>query len=299
MTKKHAWILLLALLVSTCAAAQSAPRPVIVLGNYPVDASAPADPQTARCLKAYELFSEGKGDVIVVSGGHTRGHISEARMMKIALVAYGVPESSIVEEDRSGTTVENSIFAKKIFEEKGWRKKAILVSQSYHLPRAKAVFQSDGFEIKNVVASVSSKASDFENMPYEKIEAPKGFEGGTLIVFEPYESEEPMNYPTPALSRRLRAAAGLYRSGAAKKVIVMSDWHTRGPVDISEMMRVALVSLGVQPADVILKNNVHYSKVETIKQVIPENVSSLIITSPKIKDIVERDLPGAQAVYME
>lgn len=285
--------------VGVAAAELKQVHPVIVLGNYPADNYTPADPQTARCLKAYELYTSGKADMIVVAGGFTRAHISEARMMKIALTAYGVPESAIVEEDRSSTTVENSIFAKELFKEKGWEQRAYLVSQSYHLPRAKVVFQNDGFDVKNVVAATASRKSDFENMPYDKIDPPPGFSSGTVIIFEPYDSTNAENYPPPSLAKRLRAAAALRRKGMALKLVVMSDWYTRGPVDIAEMMYVALVSLGVPPADIAMKNNIHYSNIETLESAIPKDAPSLILTSPSIKGKIEAKFPNAKVVYLE
>jgi hypothetical protein len=86
---------------------------------------------------------------LLVTGGFTRDYISEARMMTIALVTYGVPPGDIVEDELASSTVENGLFAARLFDERGWPKTATLVSQKFHLPRAGGVFKQNGFQVQD------------------------------------------------------------------------------------------------------------------------------------------------------
>ncbi|MFC1474484.1 ElyC/SanA/YdcF family protein [bacterium] len=281
----------LAAMFFSATAAQEQVRPAVVLGHYPAGVATPTPPQIARCLKALELYRDGKTNRIVVTGGYTRGHISEARMMKIALVAYGIPEEHIVEEDMASTTVENGVFSAPLFDALGWKKRTVLISQPGHLWRAKVNFQDQGFDIKNVNAKEIPEKDDYDLLPKEE-EQPTSEEILPLVVvFEPFDSKEPMNYPGEGTARRLRAAAQLYREGKTKKILVAADWYTRSPVDIPEMMQVALVALGVPEEDIILKSRVHYSNFSQLTGHIPER-PALIITASNLKTAVIKDKEG-------
>jgi len=100
----------------------------IVLGNAPAGTDEPTAMQTARCLKAYELYKNGAVNTLLVTGGFTRDYISEARMMKIALVTYGAAPDDVLEEELAATTIENGLFAARMFDARGWPKTATIVS---------------------------------------------------------------------------------------------------------------------------------------------------------------------------
>lgn len=218
----------------------------IVLGNAPAATDEPTSAQTARCLKAYELYKSGAVNKLLVTGGFTRDHISEARMMTIALVTFGVPPKDILEDQYASSTVENGLFASRMFEERGWAKTGVLVSQPYHLPRAGGIFRKDGFELKDGPAADAATLESILPVIDMKADAVVQAEPTDLIVvYEPYRSLEPMDWPTPGLARRLRTAAALYHRKAAPTIVLYNDHYTRGPVNIAQVMKIALVSLGV------------------------------------------------------
>jgi len=222
-------------------------RVAVVLGNGPTATDEPTAAQTARCLKAFELYKGGTVNKLLVTGGFTFDYISEARMMKIALVTWGVPPDDIVEDEMAASTIENGLFAARLFEQRGWRKTTLLVSQALHLARANGIFKSNGFEVKDVAsAEAATRPEDFAEVLDLKAEAVvKTAPSDMIVVHEPFRSLEPMAWPTPALARRLRAAAALFHAKAAPTIVLYNDPYTRGPVNLSQMMKVALVSLGV------------------------------------------------------
>jgi len=61
----------------------------------PGAADEPTAMQTARCLKAFELYRNGTVKTLLVTGGFTRDYISEARMMQVGLISLGVPAANV------------------------------------------------------------------------------------------------------------------------------------------------------------------------------------------------------------
>jgi uncharacterized SAM-binding protein YcdF (DUF218 family) len=223
----------------------------IILGNAPAGTDEPTAAQTARCLKGFELYRTGAVNKLLVTGGFTRDYISEARMMTIALVTYGVPPGDIVEDELASSTVENGLFAARLFDERGWPKRALLVSQAFHLPRAGGIFKQDGFEVQDAPAADAPAAADFAAVLDMTADAVAKAEPSDLIVvYEPYASTDPMPWPTPQLARRLRVAAALYHRKIAPTIVLFNDRYTRGPVNLAQMMKIALLSLGVPAAGV-------------------------------------------------
>lgn len=246
-------VLLLLLLsgVANVAAPQQPPasspiRVAVVLGNGPVATDEPTTAQTARCLKAYELYTSGAVNKLLVTGGFTRDYISEARMMKIALVTFGVPPEDVIEEEYAATTIENGLFASRMFEARGWAKTGILVSQQYHLPRSQGIFKKEGFELTDAAAADAASLESILPLLDTKSDAVvKAAPADLLVVYEPYRSTAPVDWPTPGLAKRLRLAAALFHRKAAPTVLLYNDHYTRGAVNLAQMMKVALVSLGV------------------------------------------------------
>jgi vancomycin permeability regulator SanA len=84
-----------------------------------------------RLNVAADLYNAGKVRVILVSGSTDIGY-DEPATMKQALIEVGIPAERIVTDDQGIDTWSTCARARKVF---GVRQ-AILVSQTYHLPRA-------------------------------------------------------------------------------------------------------------------------------------------------------------------
>jgi vancomycin permeability regulator SanA len=99
----------------------------------------------ARVDCAYELYKAGRVRYIMVSGGRGSEGYDEAEVMKTYLLGKGVPEDAIVPDNMGSNTlatVKNTIQPARTY---NW-KYIIVVSQYYHISRAKMFFGLEGFE---------------------------------------------------------------------------------------------------------------------------------------------------------
>lgn len=88
---------------------------------------------------------------IVITGGYTNKFIaqSEAQAMKV-FFNYLYSKTSkikIITENKSKNTYQNSAYAKVIFEENKLPKVAVLITNDFHMLRAKKTFEAQGFKI--------------------------------------------------------------------------------------------------------------------------------------------------------
>lgn len=100
----------------------------------------------ARTLKGADLYKQGYGRWIIVSGGRGENEdISEAEGMKRILISEGIPEEKIILEDKSYNTSQNIEYSNKIMKAKGM-KTAVIVSNDFHLRRAWILSKKNGIE---------------------------------------------------------------------------------------------------------------------------------------------------------
>lgn len=89
-----------------------------------------------RTYKAYQAWSEGLADKIIVCGGQGGTEPeTEANAMKKYLISLDVPEDSIFMDDTSTNTRENLKNAMSIMDSMDL-KDAILITSDYHIARA-------------------------------------------------------------------------------------------------------------------------------------------------------------------
>lgn len=102
-----------------------------------------------RVRVGVELFQRGFADVICLVGGHCpHGHregLAEAEGMARHVRAMGVPERAIRVDRLSTSTHTNALRAAQILHPEG-RRRVWLVTQPFHLRRARRYFRSAGFE---------------------------------------------------------------------------------------------------------------------------------------------------------
>ncbi len=279
----------------------TAPRVAVILGNAPAGTDEPTSAQTARCLKAFELYKNGTVGKLLVTGGFTRDYISEARMMKIALVTFGVPPDDILEDQLASSTVENAVFAARMFEQRNWPKTAVIVSQAYHLPRADGIFKGNGFQVQDgVSADAATNVEDFAQVPGMKGDAEVKTEPTDLIVvYEPFNGTEPMEWPTPQLSHRLRVAAALYHRKIAPTVVLYNDRYTRGPVNLAQMMKIAIVSLGVPAANVSVVGRGEYRRLNDLAAAYGDKSATVLTTGTAAAAMATGAAPKWKVVAIE
>lgn len=129
---------------------------IIVHGAGLIDGGKRVSPLLAgRLDKGIKVFehSEGKAKIIVSGGQGSDEKISEAEAMRNYLVEQSIPETSILLEDQSTTTMENIRFSKKIMDGLKEKYRCIFVTNDYHVFRTgtyarKAGLKADGVGCK-------------------------------------------------------------------------------------------------------------------------------------------------------
>jgi uncharacterized SAM-binding protein YcdF (DUF218 family) len=119
---------------------------IVVLGSGLRANGQPGPAMTRRVTHGATLWHERYAPIIVCSGGlGLRMVRTEAAACAELLMSLGVPETAIVQEDRSRSTEENALYTQLLMEEHGWQT-ALVVSDGYHLMRASWIFASAGFD---------------------------------------------------------------------------------------------------------------------------------------------------------
>jgi uncharacterized SAM-binding protein YcdF (DUF218 family) len=118
---------------------------VVVLGCTVRRDGSPTPALARRVALAARAFSAGLAPRIIVSGGRRWGEHVEALVMARELRAAGVPESAVVPELCSLTTVENCTYTARLLRDLGARR-ALVATCAWHLPRALEGFRTVGVE---------------------------------------------------------------------------------------------------------------------------------------------------------
>ena len=132
---------------------------LIVLGAG-VNGSEPSLSMLYRLDSAKEYLNDYTETKVIVSGGQGVGeNISEAECMRLWLTDNGVSEDRIIMEDKSTSTYENLRNSLEIIKEKGGdpTAKIAVLSQEYHLYRAKFYARELGADAVGVAASTVNK----------------------------------------------------------------------------------------------------------------------------------------------
>ncbi|TWG14119.1 SanA/YdcF family protein [Actinoplanes teichomyceticus] len=118
----------------------------LVLGAQVDPGGAPSAFLAARLDLARALYQAGKVRAILVSGDHAEWSYDEPGAMLVYLVARGVPADRVVMDHAGFDTYDSCARAGRIF---GVRR-AILVTQSFHVPRAVALCRTLGIDASGV-----------------------------------------------------------------------------------------------------------------------------------------------------
>lgn len=126
----------------------------IVLGTAPRLSSGPNRFFEARMNTAAELWRERKARRFLVSGDHGKNNYDEVTAMRDALVARGVPAKAITLDHAGFRTLDSMERARKVF----GVKKAVVVTDDWHLPRALFLARSAGLD---------AEGACFESIPWQ------------------------------------------------------------------------------------------------------------------------------------
>jgi uncharacterized SAM-binding protein YcdF (DUF218 family) len=135
--------------------------PYLVVLGAGVNGSEPSLSLTYRLEAAKDYLDKYPESKAIVSGGQGAGeNISEAECMRLWLTANGVPADRIIMEDKSTSTYENLRNSLEIiytYSNDPTGRIAVL-SQEYHLYRAKFYARELGADVVGVAASTGNKA---------------------------------------------------------------------------------------------------------------------------------------------
>ncbi len=99
-----------------------------------------------RLEVARRLYRSGKVRALLVTGDHGQWHYDEPDTMRTWLIDHGVPAGKVVADYAGFDTYQSCARARRIF---GVRR-AIMVSQDFHVPRAVALCRSVGIDADGV-----------------------------------------------------------------------------------------------------------------------------------------------------
>jgi len=150
---------------------------IIVLGCQVKSDGTPSHMLSDRLDRAIELYKMGAAPKIIMSGDHGQTNYDEVNTMKQYAIDAGVPSEDIFMDHAGFSTYETVYRAKAIF----GVKKAIIVTQEYHLYRAlhiancfdvdvigvNADYRTYTGQLKREVREVLARCKDFVTAIYK------------------------------------------------------------------------------------------------------------------------------------
>src|SRR6185437_10459810 len=116
---------------------------VVVLGCALRDGR-PSPALARRVERGVALLRRGAAPLLVLSGGGAP--LSEAAAMRELALREGVGEAALLLEPRSRNTFENARETARLLQDRGLGR-VVLVSDRYHLPRARLLFRAAGLAV--------------------------------------------------------------------------------------------------------------------------------------------------------
>lgn len=129
---------------------------VVVLGARVLPDGQPSPALRARIEKAVDLYHQGVAPRLLFSGGVGLYPPAEARVMRDLAVRLGVPPEACLTEEQSHSTEQNARFSADVLRSLGARR-VVVVSDPYHLLRARQYFRLQGFEVATSPALLTER----------------------------------------------------------------------------------------------------------------------------------------------
>jgi SanA protein len=120
---------------------------IIVILGAGINNDTPTDILKHRLETGSQIYSQTKSKIIV-TGDNSQQYHNEPRVMKNYLIKLGVPSVDITEDFGGRRTMDSCYRVKNFFN----ANEVILVSQAFHLPRAKFLCESVGLEVQTKAA---------------------------------------------------------------------------------------------------------------------------------------------------
>lgn len=121
---------------------------IIVLGASVREDGTPSDALYDRVISGVEAYKEGKGEKILMTGDNGAFHVNEVETMARIASEAGVPQENVMIDGQGYRTYESCKRAAEVFE----IKKAIVITQRFHLGRALFLCDSFGIDVQGLSA---------------------------------------------------------------------------------------------------------------------------------------------------
>jgi len=110
---------------------------IVVAGAQVWRGGRPSKALERRTLAAVELYKAGHAPRIVLTGGLEEHGPSQARAAAELARAHGVPETALVIEERSHTTIQNAAFTRELI----GPMRVLVVTDAYHVLRSEIIYR--------------------------------------------------------------------------------------------------------------------------------------------------------------
>lgn len=118
----------------------------VILGAAVWGGNRPSPVLKERINKGFEIYEKEIVPKLVITGGGSPNEMTEADVSKNVLIKYGVDPKNLIVENESNSTVEQIQFVKNnLYKANNW-KKIILISDNFHLMRAKEICKFNNIE---------------------------------------------------------------------------------------------------------------------------------------------------------
>jgi len=144
---------------------------IVVLGARLRPDGSPGSALSRRIAAGVALYRQGAAPLLLLSGGGGRGR-AEAQAMAEAALAAGVPRSALLIEAGSSNTVENAFLSAALLGKLGLGS-VLLVSERYHLFRARLLFRRAGLIVVDGVAPPADFRKDWPMWLREAVALPR------------------------------------------------------------------------------------------------------------------------------
>jgi uncharacterized SAM-binding protein YcdF (DUF218 family) len=129
---------------------------IVVLGAAQYDGQ-PSPVLERRLDRAAELYGEGLAPLVVVTGGRASGdRFTEATASANYLIARGVPDTAILRETTGRSTWESIVATARFLRERAVTS-VVLVSDGYHLTRARGIADDVGLDASTSPADADAR----------------------------------------------------------------------------------------------------------------------------------------------
>lgn len=127
-------------------------KPVAVVFGASAAFGKPSDIFSDRLHQAAKLYTSGKVQKVLISGDNSQIEYNEPVVGELYLLKRGVPEEDIILDYAGFRTYDTCYRLRHVFQVES----ALLVTQSFHLPRALFLCQSFGVDVSGVSSDLRS-----------------------------------------------------------------------------------------------------------------------------------------------